>query len=179
MAFMDEIPPGGIRDVYVYWLGKRQNGRLPRRQDIDPIELNPDCLPDLFMYRVEDGRFRCVVSGTRIVQVRGRDETGTFLDELLPREHAASWQRLFERAVREQLPVFYSGPSLELSHKYPRVSRLLLPVSSDGVNADHIFGIVNYEPSDESISVSRRLGRRAAPARVVVATERDLAGTPA
>lgn len=178
MAFIDEIPAGGIRDVYVYWLGKRRDGRLPLKQDIDPIELNPDFLPDLFMYRMEDGRFRCIVAGTRIVQVRGRDETGMFLDEVLPREHAASRQRLFERAARDRLPVFYSGPSLGLAEKYARVSRLLLPVSSDGVKSDHVFGIVIYEPSHDS-TAARPLGKRVVPARIVVATESDLAQTPA
>jgi len=177
MAFMDELPAGGIRDVYVYWLGKRRNGRLPLRRDINPVELNPEWLPNLFMYRVEDGRFRCILVGTRIVQVRGRDETGTFLDEILPREHAASRQRLFERAARDRVPVFYSGPSLGPSQEYSRVSRLLLPVSSDGVASDHIFGIVTYAGSAIGGSGRGSVVNRSAPARIAVATEEDLART--
>lgn len=175
MAFIDEIPAGGIRDVYAYWLGKRRNGRLPLKQDIDPIEFSPDWLPDMFMYRWEGGRFRCILVGTRIVQVRGRDETGMFLDDILPRDHAASRQRLFERAVRDRVPVYYSGPSLGPSREYPRVSRLLLPVSSDGVASDHVFGIVRYDKSTGRESGSGPTVGRVVPARIVVANEDDLA----
>jgi len=178
MAFFDEIPVGGIRDVYAYWLGKRRNGRLPLKQDIDPIEFKPHWLPDLFMYRFEDGRFRCILVGTRIVQVRGRDETGMFLDEVLPREHAASRQRLFERAARDRVPVFYSGPSLDPSREFPRVSRLLLPVSSDGIASDHVFGIARYEKSPGRELRPGTPSSRAIPARIVVATQEDLAAAP-
>lgn len=175
MAFIDEIPAGRIRDVYAYWLGKRRNGRLPLKRDIDPVEFSPDWLPDLFMYRLEDGRFRCILVGTRLVQVRGRDETGMFLDEVLPREHAASRQRLYERAARDRVPVYYSGPSLGPSQEYHRVSRLLLPVSSDGVVSDLVFGIARYERSIGRESNGRSLAGRSAPARIVVATDEDLA----
>ncbi len=174
MGFIDEIPDRGIRDVFAYWLGKRAGKRIPLKSSIDPLEFQPDWLPNLFMYRVEDSRFRCILVGTRIVQVFGRDETGMFLDEMLPPEHATSRQRLFERAVRDRLPVFYVGPALTPDPKYPRVSRLLLPISSDGVAADHIFGIVKFGTADRRALGDARLSRGFEPARIVIATERDL-----
>ena len=176
MAFVDELPVGEIRDVYAYWLGKRVRGRIPLKRDIDPVEFKPGWLPNLFMYRVEDGRFRCVLVGTRVVQVSGRDQTGKFLDEVLPRAHAASRQRLFERAVRDRVPVYYVGPALTPNPKYPRVSRLLLPVSSDGAGSDHVFGIVKYGSAGGRGQEDGLLDRPFEPARIVIATEQDLAG---
>jgi len=176
MAFVDEIPAGEIKAVYAYWLSKRANGRVPLKRDIDPTEFKPSWLPNLFMYRVENGRFRCILVGTRIVQVFGRDETGMFLHEMLPPKHAASRQRLFERAVRDRLPIYYFGPALNPNPRYPRVSRLLLPVSSDGVSADHIFGIVKFGAAAEPRSEDDSLGGRFEPAKIVIATRQDLDG---
>ncbi|MDH3230852.1 MAG: PAS domain-containing protein [Alphaproteobacteria bacterium] len=177
MAFVDEIPVGDIKDVYAYWLGRRAGSRVPLRRDMDPVEFKPDWLPNLFMYRVENGRFRCILVGTRIVEVFGRDETGMFLDEILPPKHAPSRQRLFERAVRDRLPVYYVGPALTSNPRYPRVSRLLLPVSSDGVAADHVFGIVKFGPVAERGWENTRLVEHNEPARIVVATYNDLEGS--
>jgi hypothetical protein len=174
MAFVDEIPVEDIKDVYAYWLGKRANGRVPLKQDIDPVEFKPHWLPNLFMYRVENNRFRCILAGTRIVQVFRRDETGMFLDEILPPEHAQSRHRLFERAVRDRLPVYYVGPALASNPEYPRVSRLLLPVSSDGVSADHIFGIVKFGPAGGRGPEDDSLGGGFEPAKIVIATKQDL-----
>ncbi len=174
MGFIDEIPDRGIRDVYAYWLGKRAGARIPLKRAIDPTEFQPDWLPNLFMYRVEGGRFRCILVGTRIVQVFGRDETGMFLDEMLPPAHATSRQRLFQRAVRDRVPVYYVGPALTPNPKYRRVARLLLPVSSDGRSADHIFGIVKFGAASEGSLGDALFNRNFEPARVVVATEQDL-----
>lgn len=174
MAFIDALPVGEISEVFSYWLGKRIGGRVPRKRDINPTEFDPGWLPNLFMYRVEDGRFRCILVGTRIVEVFGRDETGMFLDQMLPAKHAASRQRLFERAVRDRLPVYYVGPSLNANPRYPRVSRLLLPVSSDNVTADHIFGIVKFGAANRGGQAAPLLDSGFEPARIVIATARDL-----
>ena len=47
MAFVDEIPAGDIRDVYGYWRSKRRGGRIPLKRDINPVEIEPDWLPNL------------------------------------------------------------------------------------------------------------------------------------
>lgn len=174
MAFVDEIHDGDIKDVYAYWLGKRAGGRVPMKQSLDPVEFGSGWLPNMFMYRVEGRRFRCILVGTKIVQIFGRDETGMFLDEILPREHAPSRRRLFERTVRDRLPVYYAGPALLPTRENRRVSRLLLPVSSDGVSADHIFGIAKFGPAGKSGPKDASLNGRFEPAKIVIATERDL-----
>ena len=178
MTFIGELPIGEFRDVYSYWLGKRRaGGRVPLRRDLAPVEFPPSWMPNLFMYRVEGERFRCILAGTKIVEMFGRDETGLFLDEILPPEHAASRQRLFERSVRDRVPVYYAGPGLIPGPDDRRVARLLLPVSSDGVAADHIFGIVSFGPDLRHGPDDASLGDRIEPAKIAIATERDLDGS--
>lgn len=174
MVFIDTIPNGAIRDVYTYWLRQRSGGRLPLKRDIDPLELSPNCLPDLFLYRLENDRFRCILVGTRVVHMTGRDETGSYLDEGLPPEHVASRQRLFERTVRDRLPVYYVGPARIANPRFARVSRLLLPVSSDGVVADHVFGIARFGPAGAPDAKGRARSDPFGPARIVVATRQEL-----
>jgi hypothetical protein len=174
MAFIDELPEGNIRDVFVYWLGKRDGRSAPLRGDLNPVEFDPSWLPNLFMYRLEsNGRFRCILIGTEMVQIYGRDETGMYLDEIVPPKHAASRKRLFERTVQDRLPIFYTGPALIPSGDSRRVERLLLPASSDGVVCDHIFGIANFGAilPDSDGAMFREDGE---PARIVIALHENL-----
>lgn len=175
MAFVDAISDAEIRDVYGYWLRKRAGGRIPLKSSIDPVEVGPGLLPNLFMYRLEGDRFRCILVGTAIVRNFGRDVTGMFLDEIVPAPHAASRQRLFERAVRDRLPVYYAGPAVVRTRERRRVSRLLLPLSSDGTNADHVFGIAMFGPAEDRAREDMRLNRPdEPPAIIAVASEEDL-----
>jgi len=174
MAFIDAIADAAIKDVYRYWLTKRAGGRIPLKADINPVEFAPRWLPSLFMYRLEDKRFRCILVGTEIVQIFGRDETGMFLDEIVPAKHAASRQRLFERAVRDRLPVYYAGAALLPNRENRRVSRLLLPISSDGKAADHVFGIAKFGPADARKPGDIPRDARNGPAIIAVATKKDL-----
>lgn len=174
MPFIDELPNGNIRDVFEYWLSKRDGRPTPLRADLNPVEFDPSWLPWIFIYRLESsGRFRCTLIGTEMVRIYGRDETGMFLDEIVPPKHAASRKRLFDRTVRDRLPVFYSGPALIPSGDSRRVERLLLPASSDGIACDHIFGIASFgeivqNPTEELFVDD------GGPAKILVATRRDL-----
>jgi len=170
MAFVDELPDGIIREVFEYWQSKRGGRPTPLRNDLNPAEFNPAWLPCLFMYRLEpDERFRCILIGTEMVRIYGQDETGMYLDEIVPPAHAPSRKRLFERTVRDRLPIFYAGPALIPSGESRRIERLLLPVSSDGIACNHIFGAASFgeivHDSDEQI-----FGDDGDPAKIVIAT---------
>lgn len=174
MAFIDALTDAEIRDVYRHWLTKRAGGGIPLKASIDPVEFAPAWMRNMFMYRVEGDRFRCILVGTELVHIFGRDETGLFLDEIVPRVHAASRHRLFERAVRDQVPVFYSGPALIPSGEKRRVARLLLPISSDGASTDHIFGIAKFGPVEKRAREDTPLADISEPAKIAVATQGDL-----
>lgn len=175
MAFMDEDADPQIRQVFQYWLARWQPGRLPRRDEIDPTGLPPECLPHLFMYKVEpDGRLRYLLVGTAIVKVLGRDNTGQYLDEVLTGRAGARRLRLTQRAIRERMPFYFTGPAFSHTSERRRVERLLLPVSSDGVTCDYVFGIAKYGPILVDIHDEPWLTADEDPVAVSVAGEEDL-----
>jgi hypothetical protein len=72
-----------FQDLVAYWRKKRGERPLPRRRDIDPLELRQhlgslniiECLPGL-----ADFRYRLI--GTNIAAAYGRDSTGKTVREL-------------------------------------------------------------------------------------------------
>lgn len=68
--------------LYAYWDGKRNGRGMPRRADLDPIEMRA-WLGNLLLIDVTpDGRFVYRLYGTRFVDSFGLDMTGRYVDEL-------------------------------------------------------------------------------------------------
>lgn len=175
MAFLDHISDAQVRRVFCFWIARRPQGAMPLRRDINPMGLPPDCLPHLFMYRLEPGkRLRCVLIGTAIVRVVGHDETGRYLDELLRGSAAATRLRLFDRVVEDGYPLYYTGPAVLPTREARRVERLLLPLSSDGRICDHVFGIAKFGPVLHDHPEEPWASAADDPARIVIATDDDL-----
>ena len=81
-----------LRQLRAYWAGKcGPDGRLPRRADIDPLDMR-FALGHLILTDVEPGtqpRYRHRLIGTHIVERAGYDATGRYLDEIPETELAA------------------------------------------------------------------------------------------
>src|ERR1700691_1946571 len=93
--------------AYEYWLRKAAGRKLPRRRDIDPIEI-PKLLPDVMLVDVEpDGRYRYRLIGTENTQAQGITATGRYLDEVLPgpeyRNHVLS---LYDESVQKRQALY-------------------------------------------------------------------------
>lgn len=68
--------------LYAYWDGKRDGRPMPRRSDIDPVEMR-QWLGNLLLIDVTaEGRFIYRLYGTRFVDNFGRDMTGRSVDDL-------------------------------------------------------------------------------------------------
>ena len=176
MPFLDAIREPELKELYRFWLGKRQGRPVPLRRDIRPAEIDYRYLPNLFIYRREaDGRFRCILIGTEMVSVFHRDETGMFLDEILPPSARENRLALFARCVDESRPVYYAGPAMIHTRERRSVARLLLPLASDGALADHIFGMALFGPVLENPAPGRPSPKHDAPEIVAVADDADIA----
>lgn len=116
-----------------YWDEKRGARPMPRRADIDPIELR-DHLGSLVMIEVLPGRtdFRMRLIGTTIAAAYGRDSTGKLLSELKPADPA--WWRFCDelyRAVAERaVPARAQGDLRMVGRDYRRFDSLLLPLDA-------------------------------------------------
>ena len=176
MAFAEKIRETEIREIFRYWLERRQRDGVPLRSSIDPNTIPHKHLPNLFLYEQEPGgRFRCKLIGTGIVRVLGKDETGQYLDEMLDPSVDRETSNLFERTLTSGRPIYYRYRTVTARGEQRLFSRILLPVSSGRGGIDQIFGMVQYGPAEFR---PRRLKPRVTKSRlteIVTATDDDLA----
>jgi hypothetical protein len=105
----DEVRHPDLRRLHGYWLARRGDRPLPRRADIDPLDL-PWLLGDLLLIDVlrEPLNFRFRVFGTAIVQMAGFDVTGKTLDQFPLDDMRGPLRTSYEAAVAARRPLAVS-----------------------------------------------------------------------
>ena len=78
-ASADAVQSARVRRIFDYWRSKASEGRIPRRDAIDPVDL-ADVLSCLMIVEVIEDRFRYRLVGTEVAANAGGDFTGAFLD---------------------------------------------------------------------------------------------------
>jgi len=132
--------------AYAYWRGKCQDGRLPRRRDIDPTEI-PRLLPYLLITElVEDGRrLRYRLAGTAVVAAYGGELTGKYCDEVCLPERRASIVANYRLVCEHRQPLLLRHHYLS-SRKVPLVChRLVMPLAEDGVAVSHFVAALRFD----------------------------------
>src|SRR5215469_11693694 len=91
-----------LRELRDYWASKCAGRAMPRRADIDPLDLPPQHMPYLSIIEVlpdtDDFRFRLL--GTGITGRMGRDSTGKTVREVYAAADRAEGLRRFRSASR-------------------------------------------------------------------------------
>ncbi len=142
-SIFEEIEPSGrLGQLFAYWqkIGK---GGLPRRTDIELMEMNPSVLPHVFMVDVmEEGRrFRWRLIGQHIVRHAGSDDTGLDLDISIAPAMRGIIIGHYRRVVGERRPLCHRGEFPGRDLRTYRYERLLLPVlAADGNSVDTVLG---------------------------------------
>ncbi len=117
-----------------YWLTKRGTRPLPTRRDIDPVEIDPELLPNLvladLLERGTHVRFRLV--GTAVVKRLGSDPTGRYLERELRGGWFTELGSLFRLVYAERAPVYAESELRWGAGRSLRVLNLLLPLAQDG-----------------------------------------------
>ncbi|WP_119418295.1 PAS domain-containing protein [Desertibaculum subflavum] len=141
-------------DLYRYWQGRRRDGLLPGRADINPAEIVP-LLPHLSLVDIVGGRFRYRLAGTRVVEDTGRELTGAYIGaSVQPPEYAAAICAVYEHARTRAVPIFAQGGYRTPAGAVHSVSRLLLPLAADGVNVDMmIVSRVAHYPDPSAVGI--------------------------
>jgi len=147
-----------FRDVFAYWQGKFHGDRLPGRADIDPLELRPFLGRIALIDVIREGdalRFRYRLMGVRIVALFGHDFTGNFIEDALSPDRFDSVNAAFTGVVKTGQPHFWEIPVPAPDRDFRSLRRLLLPLASDGVTVDMLFGFAlevhRKEGDDQSI----------------------------
>jgi hypothetical protein len=131
-----------VRELLLYWRGKRNGTALPSRSDIDPAEIRY-LLPLLFLADVsDDGKdFRFRLAGSKLNEFVGVELTGRTLSEFraIPycREHILGCREALEQAA----PVLGCWRMVLDDHSVITWQSIFLPLAPDGRRPDMIFGL--------------------------------------
>jgi hypothetical protein len=163
-----------LAECWAFWRSCRDGRAVPLKACLDPVAMPRRILPHLFLYeRTSDGRFRCRLAGTGVCEMFHNDPTGKYLDDMIPPLAQERRIQLYRAVLDRERPVVFEGHIAEPGREWIPFLRLLLPISSDGVATDTVFGMVilrnpNRFPELPS-SVQGHLGP------VAFATDDDLA----
>ena len=124
------------------WRACCRAGRLPTRADFPPETLTPWMGHIQIVELVREGdtnRYRVRLVGTRIVYYEGRDNTGQFLDDVIPADQRDEILEPYRRCQETKSPgysAFYSCSEGAISSQ---LERLILPLATDGENVDQFL----------------------------------------
>jgi hypothetical protein len=159
-----------IELLWLHWRASLRPGRLPRREDIDPVALK-DVLPVIWIYRLDaSGRdFYCALAGQEILKVWGRPGMiGAPISQLFgPAAYEtlrARWLELLDRPAVMHGSARYS-PHWAEAPSPRRPERLSLPLDGPDGRRYGVLGATCYgleEPADSDAESLRLL-----PPRVV------------
>ena len=130
--------------LYRYWDSRRGARPMPRRADIDPIEMR-DWLARMALIDVaaDGGRFRYRLVGTALTELRGADPTGLAVEAARPREDAEIVLAAYRQVVEQKAPVFCHPARQVRRDQMAEDRRMLLPLSNDGQRVDVILGYLS------------------------------------
>ena len=132
------------REIFDYWSSRVVDGRIPSRDDIDPVEFR-NVIPWVLLLDVlrdaSAPRFRFRLFGTGLVKRAGRDLTGWFLEDAFPDQQQAYFFEAIDLVMSTTNPVGYLGHSMIEGREFIQIVGLLLPLAADGRNVDMIMGI--------------------------------------
>jgi hypothetical protein len=151
MIVTSSITDPRLQSLYRHWLDKRHGRAMPRRADIDPLEIPGAVWPHVMILDIvhEGGvpRFRYRRAGAVFWRAMGREPTGLFVDEVLP--ETAGYRDYVLGVYREMLerglPIYTENAfAIENRDEPVIVHRVTLPLSSDGTAIDmaitgHVF----------------------------------------
>lgn len=139
-----------VRQLYLYWRAKCRGARLPRRADIDPIEI-PKLLRYLTIVEVVPDARRYVyrLVGTQEVEIRGQDPTGKSVAEAYYGPSVEDAHVFYDKVVATGQPVYDDSPFIGPDGRYNDDEMLFLPLSEDGVQVSRILLISRSSPTPE------------------------------
>ena len=155
---MTDTPPDGqdgaplefespiVQAGYSYWHSKRVGGRLPRRADIDPVEI-ARLMPHAILLDVKrepelDFKYRLI--GTNVAENLFKDHTGSWFSEI---EHQKAPSEIWQNCCRvvKTGEAFKAGTPYVGPHQgFKRVEDAILPLADDGHTVDCLIVFVHY-----------------------------------
>jgi len=144
-GFADTVSSASLKAVLAHWTQARGTQAMPSWEQISPARIVHE-LPLVWAYRYhpETDTFAGRLAGNKICQIFGKNIRGLSLDEIFPADVVGWTHRLYSRVVQE--PALYRSTGQVFSHlrRWGIGERIILPLSSDGVQGDGILGATDY-----------------------------------
>ena len=146
-ATLTPITDARLQDALDYWRLKSAGRSMPRRADIDPLDI-PKLLPHVMVVEaLPSGRYRYRLIGTENTDAQGVHATGRYLDEILPGpEYKTHVLRLYDECVQSHRALYseclFISPQGRTPERHIKV--VFLPLSEDGVTVNQIMVIQVY-----------------------------------
>ena len=147
------LSDGRLQEALHYWRHKTGGKSMPRRADIDPIDI-PKLLPDVMLVDVlPSGRYRYRLIGTGNTEAQGVHVTGRYLDEVLPGpEYKPHVLKLYDECVNTRRPLYseclFLAPHDGRPERHTKV--LFLPLSEDNLKVSQVLVVQVFFYMDES-----------------------------
>jgi hypothetical protein len=139
------------REFYDHWqtLARRRGG-MPFREDLDPADI-PALLPHLFIVEKirETGRFFFRLSGTRIREIMGAENTRHFLDELLRGDDLATVSGMFDQVLGQGVCIRSIEGLTYADRSYLRVEIVRLPLRTADGDCRLVLGCLSRVENDD------------------------------
>lgn len=133
-----------------YWRARKPSpGLLPSRQDLDPLDMPRSLLPWINLIEVhradDDLRYRHRLVGTGIVDMRNRDGTGFWFEQLYEPARRQQIRRVLDGVVRDRQPDILRDDLGNTGRFYRTLHSLVLPLATDGVSVDMLMAVAHYD----------------------------------
>ncbi|HNB26060.1 MAG TPA: PAS domain-containing protein [Alphaproteobacteria bacterium] len=142
-AFSPPIKSDVLRRLLAHWDRIRGLRAMPARVDFDPLDVRY-ALGFLSIIEVRRAplRFYFRLDGTKQVELFGIDCTRRYLDEAMPRDHAAMAGDSYRDVVECRAPRYHAR-KIRFHERIIDYEVLILPFSEDGARVDQLMtGIV-------------------------------------
>ncbi len=142
----DIITSEMVRRFHQFWLSRCKDGRLPRKSDMDPVEMGP-FLSNILLTEVhgEPLDFKYRIIGEEIIARLG-NMTGKRVRETALINVTGSAYQNYCAVVQSKQPQFLEGAVIT-AFKNDRpylISRVHCPLSSDGETVDFIISYLSF-----------------------------------
>jgi len=145
--FLAAIKSPDLRSVAQHWQAARGTKRMPDWKDIDPAAIAP-YLPIVWSWKYDSvsDTFTGRLAGDAIVEAFGESLRGKSMQEFFGDRQ---YERMFarhKRVVGEPAFAHGTGPVFSHAGRSVRGKRIIMPLASDGIHGDSIFGATIYAP---------------------------------
>ena len=150
---LSQIRHRSLKAVLAHWVDARGEEIMPRRSDIDPLEM-VEALSSAWIYRLEDdGDFYCRLAGSDIDRAWGRCITNHAAVDIIGPDYEGRVKPRWLFMLRK--PAALHQPFMKGSET-KAVERLVLPIANEHGKPCQVLGVSQYfypSPASEDLPV--------------------------